>query len=307
MRNKGLLIGILLLLCSAIMFGVARHIPRLPEITVVLFQQITERCAMVRIVSKDVFIHYQSTHPNEFLVLVDLRNVGSSYDSFYNKVQLQSLWNQFWDNGTNFIEEVNTSRFLIAITDLQFCLQADHSRWRLTKISKSYAASPIVIWDEIDRFGKVVTFYQNPSAFSIYGSIGASLRRVRSFLSSLKRSYQNPKLQYTDYEQQSVGNPTLPIKVIFPYRHGGKFSDSYGLICIFIVLLSSIGICGWGLFLACDLRRRIGWLLFIVGLILGFLAVTSGSVGCLPWDWRRCLNDGQDHSEKYGSHIEAAL
>src|SRR4029077_11858871 len=35
---------------------------------------------------------------------------------------------------------------------------------------------------------------------------------------------------------------------------------------------------------------------------LGSVACASGVIGCLPWDWGRCLHDGQEHSQRETFH-----
>ena len=48
-----------------------------------------------------------------------------------------------------------------------------------------------------------------------------------------------------------------------------------------------------------DARRWLrGWLLIGLAVLLDGLASASGMIGCLPWDWGRCLNDGEQHSQR---------
>jgi len=47
---------------------------------------------------------------------------------------------------------------------------------------------------------------------------------------------------------------------------------------------------------------RIGSVLLVAGITLNILAATSWLIGCLPWDWGRCLHDGQEHSEYQDVH-----
>lgn len=120
---------------------------------------------------------------------------------------------------------------------------------------------------------------------------------------------EQPNLQHARYGQKKGEAPRSPIGPVFPtvHRHGGKFADSYGIVCIFACLVLSIPIGGYGLFLACDLRNRVGWLLVAVSLVVGFLACMSGAIGCLPWNWRTCLHDGQEHSQKQEFRHQAAF
>ena len=48
-----------------------------------------------------------------------------------------------------------------------------------------------------------------------------------------------------------------------------------------------------------DARRWLrGWLLIGLAVLLDGLASASGMIGCLPWDWGRCLHDGEQHSQR---------
>jgi transposase len=51
-----------------------------------------------------------------------------------------------------------------------------------------------------------------------------------------------------------------------------------------------------------DGRRFSGRIIFVGGLLLYLAAALSSMIGCLPWDWWRCLHDCQDHSEYQGCH-----
>jgi len=52
-----------------------------------------------------------------------------------------------------------------------------------------------------------------------------------------------------------------------------------------------------------DSKRKTGWSLLIAGLVLDVVVTASGLIGCLPWDWHRCLTDGQEHSQRQELHI----
>jgi hypothetical protein len=68
-----------------------------------------------------------------------------------------------------------------------------------------------------------------------------------------------------------------------------EFLDHRGIAFVLIIL---------GAGRIWDGQRVSGWTLLGAGLLLDVLATGSGLVGCLPWDWRGCLNDGQE----YGQH-----
>jgi hypothetical protein len=44
-------------------------------------------------------------------------------------------------------------------------------------------------------------------------------------------------------------------------------------------------------------RRRLAIGLAVSALLLNILATSSGIIGCLPWDWNKCLCDRQQYSE----------
>src|ERR1700683_2493236 len=86
------------------------------------------------------------------------------------------------------------------------------------------------------------------------------------------------------------------------WRHGSRFADDYGFPCI----------CGgWGMAFILILRGwllqhrgspRVGWSLVGLGVCFDLLATTSGCIGCLPWDWSRCLHDDQERSQRQDFH-----
>jgi hypothetical protein len=49
--------------------------------------------------------------------------------------------------------------------------------------------------------------------------------------------------------------------------------------------------------------RRSGWIFIALAVICAILAAAIWGIGCLPWDWRRCLNDGEQHSQSQELHI----
>jgi IS1 family transposase len=99
---------------------------------------------------------------------------------------------------------------------------------------------------------------------------------------------------------EDYGNAIPPI---FRYRHGGKFGDEYGFMCVCL---------GWGgawflivygcVRLLIGRRRVFGFTLLGCGIVLDVIATMSGAIGCLPWDWWGCLHDGQRHSQNQHFH-----
>jgi len=118
-------------------------------------------------------------------------------------------------------------------------------------------------------------------------------------------STEKPNLETARESQKEIKPPRSPIRPIpsrSRYRHGRKFSDSYGMLCIFLSMFVSIALVGCG-GLRFDRGRRVaGALLIVGGFVLDALACVSGAVGCLPWDWWRCLHDGEEHSDNNGFH-----
>ena len=80
-------------------------------------------------------------------------------------------------------------------------------------------------------------------------------------------SKEQPYLKNTGKSEQSTKTPIAPINPISfsgCYRHGGKFADRYGMVCIFASILGGIGIGATGLILIDSGRRSIGWLVFFL-------------------------------------------
>lgn len=150
---------------------------------------------------------------------------------------------------------------------------------------------------------------RNPRPFRIYDcpSIRQSCRSIiRSGFGSRFGSSQTPEAkQDTDYSDKNEGTCECDREAIYPispYRHGGKFADSYGLGCIVLGYCLCVVFAGWGTGRLLDGFRLSGSLLFCLGVCCNVLATGSVIVGCLPWDWGRCLHDGQEHSHNSGFH-----
>ena len=113
-------------------------------------------------------------------------------------------------------------------------------------------------------------------------------------------STKQPYLQRASYYQKKSEEPRSPICPVSStvYRHGGKFADRYGMLCIGLCLLLSWFVMILGLLLFVDRgRSRLGWSIFGIGVVLAAFACTSGAIGCLPWSWWNCLHDGCKHSQ----------
>lgn len=116
---------------------------------------------------------------------------------------------------------------------------------------------------------------------------------------------EEPYLEGASDHQKQIESPSSPISPIplgTGYRHGGKFGDTYGMLSIFLSLpIAGLFIVLGGLRLDRGLRRS-GWCLIFGGIALDVAACVSGAIGCLPWDWWRCLHDGQEHSKEQEFH-----
>jgi len=122
-------------------------------------------------------------------------------------------------------------------------------------------------------------------------------------LYSSKRSKSETHTESANEDQQPSENhvgavPPIRLRI---YRHGGQFADNYGFLCICLgwVIAGVLVFLGSGRVLD---KRSAGWSLLTVGVLLDILATCSGFIGCLPWNWWRCLHDGQEHSNNQEFH-----
>lgn len=160
------------------------------------------------------------------------------------------------------------------------------------------------------------SFTANEKFTVFFGGLGVILRSLGCNFRCLRLPFHNANLIADETKsfvgiadaddsgngQDAVENPKHPISPIPRYRHGGKFADVYGLYCICGGCLVSIILICWGMFRLEDGRRFSGRIIFVGGLLLYLAAALSSMIGCLPWDWWRCLHDCQDHSEYQGCH-----
>ena len=120
---------------------------------------------------------------------------------------------------------------------------------------------------------------------------------------SPQRHYRATNTHKSDNDQTARKDDISLIPSVLPYfRHGSSFADNYGLLCICV---------GWGLTFVFGLsgfcllfKRRlcVGWVLISLGISCDVLSCASLWIGCLPWNWRTCLDDGQEHSQRNYFH-----
>jgi IS1 family transposase len=87
---------------------------------------------------------------------------------------------------------------------------------------------------------------------------------------------------------------------LFPSRSGLLDDDRY--LFMGIVWLLCLPLLGLGFYRVLEGQYRRGWILVCGGVLLDGLAVSVGLIGCLPWHWRRCLQDDVDHSKREHVH-----
>jgi len=128
-----------------------------------------------------------------------------------------------------------------------------------------------------------------------------------------RKNQSSPKQPYLEQAcncQERGEKPSSPVSPIASgavYRHGGKVADRYGMLGIVISICFGTGIGATGLILIDSGWRAIGWLVLFLGLTLIASACASAAIGCLPWGWRTCLHDAQEHSQNQVSHFQAAF
>jgi IS1 family transposase len=201
----------------------------------------------------------------------------------------------------------------------QFGVAVFRRRWHLTFAQNIYSVPPRTDNSSgggtpvdglgakfVARWSGFIHLHKSALAvFHCFGAIVSRLNRVsHAYTLATYRpecSEQKPRLCNPDSNQEQIEtpiSPVSPVSLVSRYRHGGKFGDSYGLFCIFMALFGAIPLGGLGLHLAVDAHRWWGWCLASIALALDVLGCASGAIGCLPWDWGRCLHDGQQHSQR---------
>lgn len=178
----------------------------------------------------------------------------------------------------------------------------------------SYSRS-FFIDDKINAFfGGTCALFENVSLLRHFGyllmhrsQLSRSQSNLPSHIVSLSANGaqgmpQKQNLEESDYDQQQTKDPDAPVCPIPCYRHGGNFGDRYGMLCIVGGLLVAITL-GWPVAICFERGWRVcGWLLISLAFSLGIGGCLSGIIGCLPWDWWRCLHDGQEHSQRHIFH-----
>jgi hypothetical protein len=129
-----------------------------------------------------------------------------------------------------------------------------------------------------------------------------SLHRCPLCLHFVKGLVSSPNANDADHNQNASEADINPIPPIFRYRHGGKFADNYGLLCIFGCWATTCVLIWFGAYWLDAGRRCLGWSLIATGLLCDILWCSIAWIGRLPWSWRVCLHDGQEHSQHNNLH-----
>jgi len=188
------------------------------------------------------------------------------------------------------------------------------SRWSRTGIFDITGIEQILWYRSLEFI--LGTRASHPCSFRIDESLGiqqGSFGGIFGNFSLQFKDRQSPvsksNAQDTNEGQQCACTPQEPISPIARYRHGGKFADSYGFACIWGGFIVSGFLITFRLLRQFDRpRRNLGdWLLISSCIILDFISFLSGGIGCLPWDWSRCLCNGQPHNQNQVSHGDSTL
>ena len=170
-----------------------------------------------------------------------------------------------------------------------------------------------------ERAIRANSIHNNPSPFSIQkgvnaasGSLGGIFRRIRRvpgglrridqfrglFLEPPQRAESNNYTTDTYANEDGIKAERGPVRPVFIYRHGGKFSNDYGLVVIGgFILLATIfsALTGWAF--AKEWKwDGYCWIFSASAAVSGTLGIASACIGCLPWNWCKCLDDGEEHS-----------
>jgi hypothetical protein len=176
-----------------------------------------------------------------------------------------------------------------------------------------------VIW----LFWKVYQVNAQPRSFLADDHVVLPLERISLLLDSRQGSLHDPSLEThlnnlfsdkakrpqsdTDTPEsnhyQEVVSKSRPVESTSRYRHGGKFADDYGVGCIVLGMVSVGILTFWGCDRLYNGHQWSGWGIMALALTIGLASAVSGSIGCLPWDWHRCLCDDQQHSEQRDQFI----
>jgi len=126
-------------------------------------------------------------------------------------------------------------------------------------------------------------------------------------LNRFKGSPSRPNSDSTSTQQEQADKQRNTVYPVTRYRHGGKFADSYGFACIAVFYVLTIPFVWCGCDRIWNGHRFSGSILLIIGFSCDILAHVILGIGCLPWDWWRCLHDGQEHSQREYLHHDATI
>jgi hypothetical protein len=147
----------------------------------------------------------------------------------------------------------------------------------------------------IKTAGPIYNFH--PLVVSNFLKTNAVLSGLSLSLNLLQSAYSHDDSSYAHNREQDSSTPSNPIE---PVSYGHLDDIHNYLWGMGILALIAISLEIWGVILLWKSygKSRRGWWIATVSLIFWFAVGISGPIGCLPWDWHRCLCDDQQHSEQ---------
>jgi hypothetical protein len=146
--------------------------------------------------------------------------------------------------------------------------------------------------------------------FFVIRSLG--IQRIGLPLNQVLGLLQQSHLEPANHYKKQGKRPRSPIVdvlqnggVILGDRDLRERADRYsGFLLLFII--TSYGISMWtggnGLYYALDARKRWGWVLFGVAVLLVITATLSGGFRAFPWDWRERWRENQNSIQREQYH-----
>jgi hypothetical protein len=143
----------------------------------------------------------------------------------------------------------------------------------------------------------------HPCPFFGDGHFIQLFHQVNLFGHDLFGADHQPYLEVADNEQAPGEYPRSPFKNVVPEalfipgdENGWERYNGCLLLFICACLFASLLPGGYGLVYALDRRKRWGWLLFALALLMNGTAIVSGGLHSFPWDWEESWRQSQQSS-----------